>query len=145
MAHSSWLITRSIVNGKAGRRMVETTKATKGARKAADDGVPDLHAPALYINRELSNLEYFARVLAQASDPRHPLLERANFLGMASEQIDEFFMVRVSDLQDELSEGLASVASDGMTPGQQLTAIRKRVTALFAEQGRVVCEGLLPS
>jgi polyphosphate kinase len=85
------------------------------------------------------------RVLYQATETRHPLLERANFLGMASEQLDEFFMVRVSDLQDELAEGLSSVAPDGMTPGQQLAAIRKRVTHLFAEQGRIVCEELLPA
>jgi polyphosphate kinase len=126
--------------------MVEQAKVAKGGRRGQENGaVPDLNAPALYINRELSNLEYFARVVSQATEHRHPLLERVNFLGMASEQLDEFFMVRVSDLQDELGEGLSSVAPDGMTPGQQLAAIRKRATSLFAEQGRIVCEQLLPA
>lgn len=128
--------------------MVEQVRSAKGSKtsKREDGSHPqDLTSPSLYINRELSNLEYFQRVVAQASDARHPLLERVNFLGMASEMLDEFFMVRVSDLMDDVAEGLSTLSAEGMTPAQQLAAIRKRITAMFSEQGRLLCENLLPA
>lgn len=124
--------------------MVEQVKASKSTRKVVDEVGSDLFAPSLYMNRELSVLDYYQRVLQQASEPRHPLLERVNFLGMASEQVDEFFMVRVSDLEDDLAEGVSAVGPEGMTAAQQLAAIRKRVTAIFADQGRVLGETLMP-
>lgn len=112
------------------------------------DGTPepvDLDNAKLYINRELSLLEYHRRVLAQASDTRHPLLDRIKFLAHASEGLDEFFMVRVSDLQDQIDAGLVELAPDRMTPAQQLAAIRRKVIELFAEERRVLCEDLLPA
>lgn len=123
--------------------MVERAKTTKTAKKDAEDA-PDLNAPALYINRELSLLEYQQRVLLQARDKRHPLLDRVRFLAMSGSQLDEFFMVRVSDLLDEITEGLTSVSPDGMTPAQQLVAIRKRVDAMLSEQSATLCDALLP-
>src|SRR5579872_2213320 len=104
----------------------------------------DLNAANLYVNRELSLLEFQQRVLAQADDPRHPLLERVKFLAIVDSNLDEFFMVRVSDLQDQLDEGLVTLLPDRMTPAQQLAAIRKRVVALYEEQRRILCEHLLP-
>ena len=105
---------------------------------------PNLTAPALYINRELSLLQYFQRVLAQTTDERHPLLERVNYLWIVSSLIDEFFMVRVSDLQDDIDAGIMVLGPDGMTPAQQVTAIRRRAVALYAEMHRVWSEHLLP-
>jgi polyphosphate kinase len=124
--------------------MVESAKATKKPKDALDAAV-NLDAPKLFINRELSNLEYFQRVLAQADDARHPLLERLFFLAIVSSSLDEFFMVRVSDLQDLIDADLVEVPPDGMTPTQQLAAIRRRVIELFAEQERIVREDLMPA
>ncbi len=124
--------------------MVEQVKAPRATRKTADVPEPDLHAASLYINRELSVLEYYHRVLCQALDPRHPLLERVNFLAMAGDQVDEFFMIRVSDLHEQIEEGLTAVSADGMTAAQQLAAVRRRVTHMFAEQSRILSESLLP-
>jgi polyphosphate kinase len=112
--------------------------------KHAIDEQVDLDAPALYFNRELSLLEFQQRVLAQAADSRHPLLERVKFLAIVAANLDEFFMVRVSDLEDEIDEGLVTLLPDRMTPAQQLAAIRKRVITLFAEQRRTLADHLLP-
>ncbi|GAC1329811.1 MAG: polyphosphate kinase 1 [Chloroflexota bacterium] len=123
--------------------MVDQAKSSKAT--AAKNGEPhDLRTARLYINRELSNLEYFSRILEQAKDSRHPLLERVRFLSMVSVQIDEFFMVRVSDVEDQLDQKLVEIPPDGMTPAQQLTAIRRKVTSLFQEQHKTLQEGLLP-
>jgi len=123
--------------------VVDQAKSSKAT--AAKNGEPhDLRTARLYINRELSNLEYFSRILEQAKDSRHPLLERVRFLSMVSVQIDEFFMVRVSDVEDQLDQKLVEIPPDGMTPAQQLTAIRRKVTSLFQEQHKTLQEGLLP-
>lgn len=123
--------------------MVTQAKTTKRSSEAGNDSV-DLSSPKLYINREISLLEYQQRLLAQACDPRHPLLERIRFIKIVSDNLDEFFMVRVSDLLDELDSGLTELAPDAMTPAQQLAIIRKRVSALLEEQRRIVHEQLLP-
>ena len=73
----------------------------------------DLKNPALYINRELSWLEFNQRVLDQALDASHPLLERVKFLAIAATNLDEFFMIRVSTTQKNLREGIEDVAPDG--------------------------------
>src|SRR5579864_713664 len=103
--------------------MVEQVKAPKKAPVSAQI---DLASPSLYINRELSLLEFEQRVIAQATDHRHPLIERVRFMAMFGEQMDEFFMVRVSDVQDELEHGQVSLTPEALTPAQQLSAIRKR-------------------
>ena len=124
--------------------MVETVKVTKKPKEAVSEAV-DLNAAKLYLNRELSLLQYHRRVLAQASDLRHPLLERINFLTIVSDMLDEFFMVRVSDLQDQIDADLMELPPDGMTPGRQLAAIRREVIALMAEEKRLLCEELTPA
>src|SRR6478752_8762537 len=75
--------------------------------------------PSLYINRELSWLEFNARVLAEADDARVPLYERAKFLAIFAANLDEFFMVRVAGLQARLSGGVEEATADGMTPHKQ--------------------------
>ena len=85
---------------------------------------PNLKDPALYINRELSWLEFNQRVLAQAQDARHPLLERVKFLAITGTNLDEFFMIRVATTMRRFRAGVEDVAPDGYTTGQQLEAMR---------------------
>ena len=95
------------------------------------------------INRELSWLDFNARVLAQVEDERLPLLERARFLAIASRALDEFFQVRVGGLK-QLAAGLESAASDPQGPQAQVRAIRLKVVELYARQARAFLHGLVP-
>jgi polyphosphate kinase len=94
------------------------------------------HRPprTLYLNRELSWLAFNARVLHEASDPRVPLLERLKFLAIFSSNLDEFFMVRVGGLRRHLASGVSHPLADGMTPAEQLAAIRAQVSLLLEER-----------
>jgi polyphosphate kinase len=105
---------------------------------------PDLSSPSLYINRELSLLQFQRRVLAQATDARHPLLERLKYIAIVSSNLDEFFMVRVSDLMDEIAAGATGLGPDRMSPGEQLRAVRPEIMDLLHEQRRILKEELLP-
>src|SRR6185369_13116956 len=96
----------------------------------------DLKNPALYINRELSWLEFNERVLAQATDPSHPLLERVKFLAIVGTNLDEFFMIRFAALLKQLRSRRESVSTDGLTTHQQVTIVRERALEMLAEQGR---------
>ena len=84
-----------------------------------------LESPELYFNRELSLLEFQKRVLEQAQDPRNPLLERVKFLSIVSSNLDEFFMVRVAGLQQQLESDASEVSVDGLVPTTQLQLIRE--------------------
>jgi polyphosphate kinase len=97
----------------------------------------DLKNPALYINRELSWLEFNRRVLAQARDELHPLIERVKYLAIVGSNLDEFFMIRVAATQKRLKEGIEDVAPDGMSTEQQLTAMRERSRQMLDEQAEV--------
>jgi polyphosphate kinase len=96
-----------------------------------------------FFNRELSLLEFHARVLEEALDDRNPLLERLKFLSIFSSNLDEFFMIRVSGLKEEL-EDTNVVSPDGLTPTEQLTKTRERVLVLIEEQARCLREEILP-
>jgi len=100
--------------------------------------------PSLYINRELSWLEFNARVLHEAFDPRNRLLERLKFLSIFSTNLDEFYMVRVAGLRRQIAAGVQHVPSDGMTPTEQLAAITKRVAELMEQQRKCLYDFLLP-
>src|SRR5687768_11136479 len=91
---------------------------------AVDPG--DLSAPTLYINRELSWLEFNQRVLAQAQDSFHPLLERVKFLSISASNLDEFFMVRVATILKKFRADIDDVSIDGLNTDQELAAIRQR-------------------
>ncbi len=91
----------------------------------------DLASPGLYINRELSWLEFNQRVLQQALDPRHPLLERVKFLSIVATNLDEFFMVRVATLLRKFRSNVEDVSPDGLDTVQQLEAIRRRAGAMM--------------
>ncbi len=91
------------------------------------DQNPDLRAPSLYINRELSWLQFNRRVLNEARDPRTPLLERVKFLSIFGSNLDEFFQVRVAGLRQQVAAHLSELTADGMTPDDQLKAIAQTV------------------
>ena len=92
-----------------------------------------LENPALYINRELSWLEFNQRVLFQAEDDRHPLLERVKFLSIVATNLDEFFMVRVATLLRKYRNDLEAMSPDGLSTEQQLDAIRVRANRMMVD------------
>jgi polyphosphate kinase len=104
----------------------------------------DLNNPALYINRELSWLEFNQRVLNQAQDPYHPLLERVKFLGITGSNLDEFFMIRVATLLKKYRAGIEDMSPDGLNTEQQLTAIRQRAQTQMREVSRCWSKSLRP-
>nr|MBA2345517.1 RNA degradosome polyphosphate kinase [Rubrobacter sp.] len=105
---------------------------------------PSLSDPSLYINRELSWLAFNERVLAQATDDRHPLLERMRFVAISETNLDEFFMIRVSGLQQQVMAELPNPVPDGMTPEEQLFRIKQHTEEFFAEQRAALKDELLP-
>ena len=104
---------------------------------------PDLRSHEWYLNRELSWLEFNARVLAEAESEAVPVLERLKFHAIVSANLDEFFMVRVAGLKQQLTGEVDEMGPDGMTVNEQLAAIASRVHALMATQSRSVA-ALLP-
>jgi polyphosphate kinase len=100
----------------------------------------DLKNPALYINRELSWLEFNERVLAQAREATHPLLERVKFLAITGSNLDEFFMIRVATTLKNLREGIEEVAPDGYNTEQQLEAMGARARRMLEDQATVWTE-----
>ena len=93
-----------------------------------------------FLNRELSWLEFNARVLHEARDERNPLLERAKFLAIFASNLDEFFQVRIAGLRQQVEAGAVAQAPDGRTPAEQLEAARARVLELVAEQSTIFLE-----
>lgn len=104
--------------------------------KPQSDTTVDLRDPSLYINRELSWLEFNYRVLEEALDPSIPLLERVKFLAIFANNLDEFFMIRVSGLREQVAAGVIETPADGLTPAQQLVRIRKRLLPMIEAQYR---------
>jgi len=97
-----------------------------------------------FFNRELSLLQFHARVLEEARDNSNPLLERLKFLSIFSSNLDEFFMIRVSGLKEEVDLGVTALSPDGMTPAEQLSEIRRRLLPLVAEQTKCLKEEIIP-
>ncbi|HET8622934.1 MAG TPA: polyphosphate kinase 1 [Gemmatimonadales bacterium] len=111
----------------------------------ADPSAADLRHPSLYLNRELSWLEFNRRVLYEAQDARTPLLERLKFLGIFSSNLDEFFQVRVAGLKQQLAAGIVERTADGMTPEAQLRAISAIVRELTRQHRQTLMHDVIPA
>lgn len=105
----------------------------------------DLSNPAFYLNRELSILDFNLRVLEQATDLRHPLIERLNFLLIFSRNLDEFFEIRVAGLQQQIMMGQVNPGPDGLLPQEVLATISALCHAAVERQYRILNEDLLPA
>ena len=116
-----------------------------GAGVEPDADLPLRERPERFFNRELSWLEFNARVLALAGSSQVPLLERAKFLAIFASNLDEFFQVRVAGLKDQVYAGAESTAADGRTPTEQLYEIRDVVVDLVAEQQRLLLDEVVPA
>jgi polyphosphate kinase len=104
-----------------------------------------LHDPSLYINREVSWLDFNERVLQLGEDEETPLLERVKFAAIYTTNLDEYYMVRVAGLHDQIDAGVENPSQDGLTPTETIAAIRKRVLELGARLSSCFEESLRPS
>jgi polyphosphate kinase len=106
--------------------------------------VADIERPDLYINRELSWIEFNRRVFEEAKDSRHPLLERIKFLSIFETNLDEFIMIRKAGLKDQVESRKSLRSPDGRTPEQQLAAVRQRLAPLLQEVRQYWRDELVP-
>ena len=104
----------------------------------------NLSSPSLYINRELSLLEFQRRVLEEAQDEQNPLLERLKFLAIFGSNMDEFFMVRVSGIRKQVEARIMEVSPDGLTPPEVLAATRKLALEMYGDALRCLNKKILP-
>ena len=125
------------------KRTVRSRKRTPSPDQGMGQGEQTLGADH-YINRELGWLEFNQRVLDEAHDERHPLLERVKFLSIVSSNLDEFFMIRVAGIKELVLADIMELSPDGQSPAQQLCAIHERVTKMLKEMSACFWQELHP-
>lgn len=126
-------------------RSSDTTSATKKKRQRKLKVIEHpLSSSTEFTNREIGWLNFNRRVLFEAEDPRNPILERVRFLGIASSNLDEFFMKRVGGLKRQVAFAVTAKSSDGKTPSQQLQEIRKKVLPMLKDQASCFVKLLKP-
>ena len=112
------------------------TAKSRGIAKSGAEEVPK--GPDRFYNRELSWLQFNRRVVEEAANTQHPLLERLRFLSIAAANLDEFYMVRAAGVYGQVRAGITTLSQDGMTPMQQLASINKFAAKLVAEEQALV-------
>jgi polyphosphate kinase len=130
--------------GMAGLDVSVEGSSASGVEPALDPPT-QLQPESRYLNRELSALDYFARVLSLAADASVPLLERVKFLAIVSQNLDEFFQVRVSGLREQLDAGIRATSPDGLDAAEQLRAIRTRVEPMMERQAAIFTGEVAPT
>lgn len=113
-------------------------------KPADSEIVQSLDSQKMFINRELSSLQYTQRVLEEAIDENNPILERVKFLAIVGSALDEFFMVRVAGLKKQVDAGVVDLPPDGLTPAEQLAEIRKMTSNLMKSASDYLINGLIP-
>jgi polyphosphate kinase len=122
-----------------------TVKTPPMTHPSAPAPVTDLGNPALYVNRQISWLAFNDRVLAEAASERWPLLERVKFLAIFASNLDEFFMIRVAGLHEQLEAAVAEASPDGLTPREQLDRISEITRHQLEVASRLFSEELVPA
>ncbi len=123
----------------------QTIRAVPQPEPEPEPPSSDLHDPRLYNNRELSWIEFNARVLELAEEADQPLLERLKFAAIFTSNLDEFFTIRVAGLHDQVDAGLSDPGADGRTPSQVIDELRERIGELCERQTRCVERELRPA
>ncbi len=124
--------------------LVEIQLPRTGVPDEPPGPIRDLERSSNFINRELSLLEFQCRVLDEARQAQNPLLERLRFLSIVGSNLDEFFMVRVAGLKEQVAAGVLDVSRDGLTPAEQLVEIRKRASQLMDDSRSCFSRELQP-
>src|SRR5213596_372630 len=110
----------------------------------ATPSAKEFDRPDLYINRELSCVEFNRRVFGEAKDCRHPLLERVKFVSIFDSNLDEYIIIRLAGLKDQLAAHVISLSPDGLTAEEQLAAVRQVLTPLIQEVHYYWLHDLIP-
>jgi polyphosphate kinase len=135
----------AVVQSRKGRNARPRKKKGRHSADQGFDQAPTTLDPSQYINRELSWLEFNQRVLEEALDHRHPLLERVKFLAIVSSNLDEFFMIRVAAIKEQIHADVIEYSPDGRIPLQQLKAIHERASRMVRDMSICFWKDLHPA